>query len=371
MENNFNLRQPELIDSPALIIIPELVRYNIQKAVQMVGDVTRLRPHVKTHKSPEVTRLQIAAGITSFKCATVAEAEMLGHESVLDVLVAFPLHGPKVRRLIRLIRQFPDTRFSCLVDDETAAQKLEEAFRQADLGLDVFVDLNTGMNRTGIRPGPAVVGLYQKLVNSDVLRPRGLHAYDGHIRQSDPDARKTACDEAFAPVNNLAKELAARGWGPIEIVAGGSPSFPIHAARSGVECSPGTFVYWDYGYQTAFRDQGFKCAAWLMTRVISLPTDDLATLDLGHKSVAAENELERRVHFPGLQGWIPVIQSEEHLVLKKSAPTATNLKPGDVVYGIPWHICPTVALYERAYCVEEGELLTEWENWARQRKQSF
>lgn len=371
MEKTYRLRQPELIDSPALIVIPDLVQSNIRHAIEMVGNPNRLRPHIKTHKSPELTRLQMAAGITQFKCATIAEAELLGREKAPDVLLAIPVNGPKIKRLLRLIRHFPETRFSCLVDHPETVRQLEQALDQAGLMLEVFLDLNTGMNRTGIEPGTEAFRLYDRLMKSSVLRPRGLHAYDGHIRDTDIQKRKAACDAAFAPVEKLAGELANAGAGSIEIIAGGSPSFPIHAARTNVVCSPGTFVYWDQGYKSGCPEQGFQCAAYLLTRVLSLPKTGLATLDLGHKAVASENELTKRVYFPALRGWMPIGHSEEHLVLEQTDINASPIQPGDVLYGIPWHICPTVALYERVYCMENGELTGEWENWARYRKQSF
>ncbi|MCR6719923.1 MAG: hypothetical protein NVV59_06400 [Chitinophagaceae bacterium] len=137
-----------------------------------------------------------------------------------------------------------------------------------------------------------------------------------------------------------------------------------------MECSPGTFVYWDRGYQLGCPEQPFEPAAFLLTRVISHPTENTWCLDLGHKSVAAESEISKRVYFPELEGYTPVSQSEEHLVLE-SRNNASALQPGDVVTGVPWHICPTVALYERVICVENGNVSGEWQNWARDRKRGI
>jgi D-threonine aldolase len=164
----------------------------------------------------------------------------------------------------------------------------------------------------------------------------------------------------------MKEALQQKGFKDINVVVGGSPTFPIHAQRHEVECSPGTFVYWDYGYQQAFPEQPFQPAALVISRIISLPGGGLLCTDLGHKSVAAENPLQRRVRFVNAMDLEFVSQSEEHLVLKNSGPHSFSI--GDILYGIPVHVCPTCALYERAYVVENGHLMGEWKTAARDRK---
>ena len=360
------LRQPQELDSPALLIYPDIVLENIRLAIDMVGTADRLRPHVKTHKSPEVTQLLLAAGVKQFKCSTIAEAEMLGQQAAPDVLIAYPVSGPKIERLIQLIRTYPATRYSCLVDSPRVVESMQSLVEMNGITLDVFLDINVGMNRTGVLPGPQAIQLCHQIDACSSLQFRGLHAYDGHIRHLSIDERKAACDAAFEPVQQLYQQINVGRQ--LEIIVGGSPSFPIHAAGPSVVCSPGTFVYWDRGYTLQCPEQPFRCAAWLLTRVISAPAPGILCLDLGHKSVAAENELDKRAYFPGLTGWKPIGQSEEHLVLEQQHDSATPLVTGDVVYGIPYHVCPTVALYERAYCVGQGRLLSEWKNLARDRR---
>lgn len=361
----------DTIDSPALIVFPDIIKKNIQLAIRMTGDVNRLRPHVKTHKNPQVTQLMLDAGITKFKCATIAEAEMLALAKAPDVLLAYPLMGPKTRRFIELVKAFPETKFSCLIDNISTAQHAEDAFGKERLTIDVYLDLNIGMNRTGIEPGQEALDLYGYLHQSKVLRLQGLHAYDGHVRHAEIAERKKICDAGFDPVYVLRDQALGAGLAVNNIIAGGSPTFPVHAQRQDVECSPGTFVYWDRGYQLGCPEQAFEPAAILLTRVISNPSEGTWCLDLGHKSVAAESEISKRVYLPELARYTPVSQSEEHLVL--TAPPSNHRPPqqGDVVFGIPWHVCPTVALYERVICVEKGKVTGEWENWARDRKRRF
>src|SRR5687768_17604316 len=147
----YHIRNISDIDSPVLVIYEERVRHNIDLLLQM-APADRLRPHVKTHKCREVAELMLQAGLKKFKCATIAEAEMLALAGAPDVLLAYQPAGPKLQRFLTLINQYPNTIFSCLVDAATAAAAIEQAALQQGLRIPVFVDLNVGMNRSGIDP---------------------------------------------------------------------------------------------------------------------------------------------------------------------------------------------------------------------------
>ncbi|HEX4850446.1 MAG TPA: D-TA family PLP-dependent enzyme [Puia sp.] len=353
------------LDSPSLVIYPARVKKNIETAITMVADANRLRPHMKTNKSAEVARLMIGAGISKFKCATIAEAEMLAMEGAGDILLAYQPVGPKLARLIHLIKKYPNTKFSCLTDNLSAAKEMDQIFAAAKMKLPVFLDLNVGQNRTGIIPGEHARDLYFACADMKALIPIGLHAYDGHIRDQDWEKRKLNCDKAFEAVQAMRIEILKKGLPDPILVVGGSPTFSIHCRRENVECSPGTFVYWDKGYLDLCPEQNFLPAALVVTRVISVVNPSTFCLDLGHKSVAAENELNKRVYFLNASGIQPTGQSEEHLVVKAEG---ESLKIGNVLYGLPFHICPTVALYERAATVNEQKYNGEWRVIARDRK---
>ena len=357
----FEIKNIDKLDSPALVVFPDRVKHNIQLAIDMIGDVNRLRPHIKTNKSKEVSQLMLDAGITKFKCATIAEAEMLAQCNAPDVLLAYQPLGPKLSRFISLIQKYPTTKFSCLTDNITAAEEQANLFSQNALSVSVFIDLNVGMNRTGILPGKNAIELFNHCKNLKGISVTGLHAYDGHIREIDFESKKQKCNQAFAGVEKLNEDLKL----PV-IIMGGSPAFSVHCKRENIECSPGTFVYWDKGYSDLCPEQKFLPAAVLVTRVISLPASGKICLDLGHKSVAAENEISKRVFFLNADGLKPTGQSEEHLVLETNE--AHSYKTGEIFYGLPYHVCPTVALYERAFTVENGKITGEWKNVARDRK---
>lgn len=367
--NWFEINDIDYIDTPALVVFPDRVKHNIRTAIKMVGHPDRLRPHVKTNKSPQAMQLMIDAGINHFKCATIAEAEVLGMLKAKDVLLAYQVLGPKLNRFIDLIRNYPDTTFSCLCDNETAAKEQAGTFTAAGLTVPVYIDLNIGMNRTGIVPGPEAQKLYEFISVSSGLDAAGFHAYDGHMRHPDINERKKLCDDGFKPVTDLKAALEADGYSVPNVIAGGSPSFPVHATRPNVQCSPGTFIYWDKGYSDICPEQDLLPAAVLVTRIISLPAADRICTDLGHKSVAAENEIGKRVSFLNAGGLKPVGQSEEHLVLEVSPDH--SFKTGDIFYALPYHVCPTVALYERVITIEEGHSSGYWQNSARDRKLNY
>ncbi len=354
----------EEIDSPALLVYPDLIAQNIRRALAMVNPErgTLLRPHVKTHKTPQIVRMMTAVGIDRFKCSTIAEAEMLGQAGAADVLLAYQPTAPKVARLAELRKKFPDTIFSCLVDNSSTAEMLSERF--VDDPLPVFLDLNVGMHRTGVSPEAAPL-LYERCRALSGIRVVGLHAYDGHIHATDVRQRKEEADGAFALVEDVLKAIDAYQDAALTLVVGGSPTFPFHAQREGVECSPGTFPLWDAGYATAFPDLEFVSAALLLSRVISVTDGRHLCLDVGSKAVAADAAWPRLV-FPDHPEAEALRQSEEHLVVR--VPDTSPTRVGDAWWGVPLHICPTVNLYESLHVVRQQRWIENWEVTARQRK---
>ncbi|MEP7277627.1 MAG: D-TA family PLP-dependent enzyme [Bacteroidota bacterium] len=364
--NWYQIDDIDELDSPTLVVYPERVKANIRTAVSMIGDSLRLRPHIKTSKCLETIELMMAAGIQKFKCATIAEAEALGLCQAPDVLLAYQPIGPKLQRFVTVMKKYPATKYSCLTDNIVAAQQMAAIYTQSGLTVPVYIDVNVGMNRTGIAPGETLLQLYAACGKLTGIQPSGLHAYDGHIRDIDFTVRSNHADEAFAVVENLQKNIMAQGFAKPVIIMGGSPAFSGHCKRKEIECSPGTFVYWDKGYSDLCPEQHFLTAALVISRVISLPVANRICIDLGHKSIAAENELARRVYFLNAPRLLPLSHSEEHLVLETHGEKMYTT--GDILYGLPYHVCPTVALFERAITIEKGRITGEWKTIARNRR---
>jgi 3-hydroxy-D-aspartate aldolase len=369
------------IPSPALIIYPDRAEENLRRMIAIAGDAARLRPHMKTHKLAPVVDAHVALGIRQFKCATIAEAEMVARAGAADVLLAYQPVGPNVRRLVDLALTFRDVHFSAIVDDESTALRVSEAAEEAGISLGLWLDLDIGMHRTGVAPGAEAERLYRRIVALPAVAPRGLHAYDGHLRDRDLAVRTAQVDAAFEPVATLRRDLLKDGLPVPAVVAGGTPTFAIHAQRQGVDLSPGTSVLWDGGYATQLPDLDFLSAALVLTRVVSKPGDHRVCVDLGHKAIASEGPHPRVMLIqpdtvetsprstvlgaPILEATF-VGHSEEHLVFESAA--APSLSVGDALYGIPWHVCPTVALHSEAVVVRGQHVVDCWRITARERR---
>jgi D-serine deaminase-like pyridoxal phosphate-dependent protein len=361
----YEITNSATLDTPAIVIYLDRVKKNIQTFIDSIDDVRRLRPHIKTHKSPEVTQLMLEAGIKKFKCATISEAEMLALAAAPDVLLAYQPVGPKAKRLSLLIAKYPATKFSCLIDNEKSAAELSAVFENDGQVIDVYIDLNVGMDRTGIAAENGYT-LYKNCEKLKGINVVGLHAYDGHLRDTDFNQRSKRCDEAFEKVEKLQQKILATEKKKLIIVAGGSPTFSIHSKRKEIECSPGTFVYWDKGYERILQEQHYLTAALVVTRVVSKPDSNIICLDLGHKSIASENPIADRVSFLNAEDLQPVGHSEEHMVLRVG--DGKEFQVGDILYGVPYHVCPTVALHDQPAVVENNNIVKYWETQSRNRR---
>jgi D-serine deaminase-like pyridoxal phosphate-dependent protein len=368
MNPQYAVRDTSAIFSPALLFYKDLIRQNIARCLAIAGGAARLRPHVKTHKTREIVRLELDAGITKHKVATVAEAELVASCGVPDVLLAYNLVGPNCGRLVQLMQTYPQCKFSVLCDHPKAARDLSAALAAANLRVDVLLDVDVGQHRTGIAPGPEAVQLYEQFARLPGLAPGGLHVYDGHNHQEALAERQAAVDRQLGPVLELRATLEKKGLPLPRLVLGGTPTFPVHAQvhLPGVELAPGTCVLHDHGYGSRFADlSGFVPAALLLTRVISRPTPTRVTFDLGYKAVASDPPAGKRLILLDVPDYEPVLQNEEHFVIE--TPAAERFQPGDEAFAIPTHICPTCAMHQRVYVIEGGRLVGTWDIAGRDR----
>lgn len=354
------------LDSPSLLVYKARVQRNIELMIEMAGSAESLMVHVKTNKMPAVVQMLLRSGISRFKCATIAEAEMVCQAGGGYLVLAHQLVGPKIQRLIALRKAFPQVYMASLIDCREAAQAHQQAFEAAGLVADVLLDVNNGMDRSGHPLNEKLLPLYQRLQQYPNLRCHGLHVYDGQWRNTDFKERKERIDADFKAIDELVAAIKKTGLPAPMLVAGGTPSFTSHLLRTETYCSPGTCVFWDWGYKEKLSEQNFDFAALVLTRIISKPAEGIITVDMGHKAIAAENELDKRIRFLNLSDYELSGQSEEHGVLKVKNWEALSV--GDVLYGVPYHICPTVNLYDEAYVVERGRVEATWEIPARRRK---
>jgi len=357
--------------SPSLVVVREAMDRNLRRMIGIAGDAKRLRPHCKTHKMAAVTKIELGLGFAKHKCATFAEAEMLADAGVKDIFLAYNLVGPNIGRAVRFLEKYPDVAFAVTADDEAMIDALSAALKPRDsnpwASLGVLLDLDTGQHRTGVNDPARAAALYGRINQSQGLRSLGFHLYDGHNHQTPLGERTAAVMQGWEFAKRLRDDFVARGWPVSRIVCGGTGSFPVFAklTDSAVELSPGTCVFHDTGYGTAFPEMDFEPALWILTRVVSRPTNDRLTLDVGNKAVASDPPKGQRVFFPDLPDAEQVVHNEEHLVLQ--TPLAKNYRVGDVLLAVPRHVCPTTALHKQVYVAEGGRVTGQWDVTARDR----
>ena len=361
-EDWFKLENTDEIITPSLVVFPKRILHNIKLMIEIAGGTESLRPHIETHKMSEIIKMQIDNGINKFKCATITEAELLAKSGAKDILLAIQPTGKNISRFISLIKIYPESIFSTIVDNEYSLNEINNRAIEEKISVSIWLDINNGMNRTGVEPNNEACSIFQKIASASNLNAKGLHVYDGHIRESDYSKRKQVCDNAFSHVLALKKNIEKKGILIDKIVAGGTPTFPIHAKRENVEVSPGTSLLWDDRYGTAFEDLKFIHSAVLIGSIISKPSKDLICINLGHKSVASEMDFPR-LSFLNLKNTEQIGHSEEHIVVKCNE--SDKYPVGMICYSIPSHICPTVPKFSKVLTVDEGEVIGEWKVSAR------
>jgi D-serine deaminase-like pyridoxal phosphate-dependent protein len=344
----------DAVMTPALLIYPEIVDANIKATLQLLGnDPNRWRPHVKTSKLVFAMKKLVEHGVVNFKCATTLELQTAAEAGATDILLAYPVVGANARRVCELAAAMPDKRISALVESPEQVQ----AWVGSKVSL--FVDVNAGMNRTGIEQEriDAIVRLARVIVDAG-LEFRGLHSYDGHAGHLDTAAVHHNYDHLLKVVDTLAQV----GITVEEVLTSGTPAMPPALAYEAFakasfvhRISPGTIVYNDCSSLRQLPDEyGYRPAAVVVSAVVSHPTANRVTCDAGHKTVSADSGVPTCavLGHPELQPHKP---SEEHLPI--DVPAGTPLPAiGEYLYLVPKHVCPTVNNFDHALIVENGRI---------------
>lgn len=370
MEHVYSFTGAENIISPALVYYRDMIYANTQKAIKTAGGAERLWPHIKSHKMAEVIHLSIECGITRFKCATIAEAEVAASCGAGHVVIAYPLVGPNISRAIELMTAFPQTHFYAVGDNLEMLTLLGEAAITRTGNIDVLVDVNMGMDRTGV-PIAELSAFCDSCAQIPGITLKGLHCYDGHRTEHTYESRKAQVDKVDPTLLSIYRSLKERLPSCSIIILGGTPSFPCHIDVPEAYFSPGTLFIYDYGYQKKFPDLPYTPGAAILTRVISCPGNGIFTLDLGYKGIAADPAGARGLLL-GINHCEELFQSEEHWTFRMEPGYESNCpKIGEEFFVIPTHICPTSALYPSVVVVENGKIVGQWSVSARNRQITY
>ncbi|HHS13001.1 MAG TPA: hypothetical protein ENN03_04450 [bacterium] len=358
-QRTYGVHSIERIPTPGLLVFEDRVRENFQRMREFLESVSpgsgfhHLCAHVKTHKSIHIMNQMRMVGIHSLK-TTLNELPWVLRSGCRDVFLAYPLLEKDARWVADACRQYPESRVSVHAGSRVHMEILRRVAQERNIRWRVFLDLDVGMHRTGASPETAS-SLIRELEQGSMFDFMGLHGYDGHNHGPTESARTRQSRRSMKVLIQVFHECAAAGIPVRRVIAAGSPSFLTDLrllkrdlpSEVHVQVSPGTWVYWDSGYDTLWPG-AFCLAALILARVIDKGPGSRVTLNLGHKRWGADQGPLERFSHPGMR---VVSFNEEHMVtvLEKGP----GLQVGDYVCAVPRHICPTVNLYERAWLIDE------------------
>lgn len=355
--NSYRIDDLSRVLTPALAIYPDVVDANIRATLRVMGgDANRWRPHIKTAKLGFIIRRLVEHGVRNLKCSTTLELAAACDAGASDVLVAYAMVGANARRVLEIAAAHPNVAISILV--ENAAQAA--TWHGTAVGL--FIDVNTGMNRTGIEQEH--IDEIVALARAIGPQFRGVHYYDGQMSGFDEMAdRERAAHAGYDRLMRIVTALEAAGMTPGEVITSGTPAFPCALSyepfRSGGfihRASPGTVIYNDFTSLAQLPSEyGYQPAAVVVATVVSHPTPTYITCDAGHKSVSADAGVPtcEVIGHPGLKALKP---SEEHLPIEV-APGAAVPPIGSALYLVPRHVCPSVNNFDEALIVADGRVV--------------
>jgi D-serine deaminase-like pyridoxal phosphate-dependent protein len=347
-------RRPE---TPNLCLDLDRFEANLQTMARSIAASGKhWRPHSKCHKSSEVARQQIAAGAIGITCAKVSEAEIFANVGIRDLLLAhLPVGATRIDRVTELCKT-ADVVTTC--DHFAQAEPLSAECQRKGVTCRVLVDINIGMNRTGINPGSDALELACAIERLPGLRLAGIMGYEGHVmRMSDPDEKQRVIRESLGILDQSRKQFLQAGLCCDIVSAGGTGSLSYAAVAPGItELQSGGGIFGDPFYTKMPGVSGYEPALTVLCTVVSRPALDRAVLDAGRKAITAES------HPPLVKDYTDArvtMHSAEHIVLELG-PESRNLKIGDQIELIVGYADFTTLLHEEFLCFRGNRLEAIW-----------
>ena len=348
MFTNYKIKNIESIETPEHLIFEEKVNNNINSIISLVGDRKRIVPHAKTHKSKDTLKILIDNGITRHKTSTINELETLAECKPEELILAYPIASKlKANRLETIVKKFPDTKFSTIISNNFHFDLVK------DIGNlnGIYIDLDTGMNRTGILE-EKVEELLEYIVSENKQKINGIHAYDGQtygvisIEDRVIDTKKS-----LSAIRNVEKLMKEKFSINPEIIVGGSWSFHFYIDEKDIKLSPGTWIYWDAS-NIKQKELNFEIAGVVLGQVIDQNlANETVTIDIGAKAISSDPLTENRLQLIDKPNAKLVHQNEEHGIIKLNG---EKLKLGDYVLAQPGHACTLTPKYNRALKIDEN-----------------
>lgn len=361
------------IATPALVLDLDRFERNLEVlAEHCKARGLALRPHAKTHKSAEIARRQIEAGALGICAAKLGEAEALAEAGIGAIHLTSPVVSDfGIQRVMALNAKIDDLMIT--VEDMGVAEKLATAALEADKKLNVIIDIDVGLHRTGIPWGPEALALTVNVASSEGLIYRGIQGYAGHVMHIEDFAERSEASSRCMEILKEARDvLAAKGLEPGIITGGGTGTYNIDADIGVLtELQAGSYIFMDRQYNDVPLANGqsmpFETALTVQTTVISANTKGLATTDGGFKSFASDADAPMLLSGAPDSASYFFFGDEQGGVLLGSKDQSLAL--GTPVNCITPHCDPTVNLYDVYHCVRGDELVDIWDVTARGRSQ--
>jgi 3-hydroxy-D-aspartate aldolase len=354
------------VDTPALLLDLDAFERNLDALhATLAGLPVRVRPHAKAHKCPEIALRQVAKGAAGICCQKVSEAEVFVRAGIVDVVVVNEIVG--ATKLARLARLAHRARIGVAVDDAGNVDAVGRAACEAGVTLDVLVEIDVGLNRCGVEPGPAAVALARQVADTGHLRFAGLQAYQGRAQQLRPfEERRAAAAAASVKVRVTLDLLAQEGLAAGTVTGGGTGTYRFDAAGGAyTEIQPGSYVFMDADYGRNLDEVGqpvgtFAQSLFVLTTVMSHPTAARAVVDAGVKAHSVDAGMPLVDGVPGARF---TRASDEHGIIELDGPG--TLEVGQKIRLVPGHCDPTVNLHDWFVCVRGERVEALWPISAR------
>jgi D-serine deaminase-like pyridoxal phosphate-dependent protein len=340
------------LDTPALILDLDVIEGNIRMMADFLRDKpAKIRPHMKTHKTPELAYKQLAAGAIGVTCAKLGEAEVMAQAGIRDILIANQIIGPvKIERLMSLARR---TDIMVAVDDEENVRDLDAAAGRWGVQPRVLVEVDNGTHRCGVQRGEPTLRLASVVAESRNLRLAGVMGYEGFaVFIPDAEERAAAARGAMEILTGAADDCRASGLEIGIVSGGGTGTYATTGAYPGVtEIQSGSYITMDARYKGI--GMPFECGLTVLATVISRPRPEVLITDLGMKQLSHEFGMP---HVLGIEGAKLTKLSEEHGQIEVEDPSAAPHRIGDTVEILPTHGDTTINLHDYFFCVRNGTL---------------
>ena len=350
-----DLLYPEL-DTPSVLLDMNAVEANIARMAALGKRAgVKLRPHTKTHKSPEIAKLQLAAGASGITVAKLGEAEVMAAAGIDDILIAFPLIGRhKLERLTTLHKQINITTST---DSFEVAEGLSRVGEAAGKPVSIYLEVDTGLGRCGVAPGRETGELARSVIDLKGISIVGVMTHEGHAWTTNSSEERVKIAQGAARLlADTAASLRAEGFPCAEASVGATPtSFHIDEAKGATEFRPGTYVFNDRNLLNMGYADETQCALTVLATIVGRPAPTRVILDTGSKTLS-QDRAGADAQMGRVKGhdWTLVKLTEEHGVVE--VPANAEVTIGERLEIIPNHACVVTNLANQFVTVRAGRV---------------